>query len=329
LYQGLFYPAADVTALNSGSFIGSITDKGKFTAKIQLTGKTYSMSGSLLPDGSVTKSVLRSGFSPLTVAFQLDLAGNDAFLGQITDGNWVANLTANRGVFNAATNPAPQAGQFTIVFPGADDSSAAPGGYGVATIKVAASGKGQLAGALPEGTKITQSAAISTHGQFPFYLSQQSGRGMLLGWLNFNEPTNTELTGGVKWIKATQPASKYYSAGFVRDLDAVGARYVPPPPGDRVINVNTGQAWFSQGNLEQSFTNNITLGTNNKVTNLSSNKLSLTITPATGLFKCSVTVPGTTITRNIIGAFLQNVNAGYGSFLGTNESGAVWVGMGP
>jgi len=328
-YQGLFYPATDVTAQNAGSFLGTVTDKGTFTAKIQLAGKTYSLSGTLSIDGAVTKSILRAGLSPLTVSLQLDLLGNNVLLGQITEGNWIADLVANRSVFNALTNPAPQAGQFTLVFPGADDSSVAPGGYGIVALKVDTGGKGQLAGQLPDGTKISQTAIVSRQGQWPFYLPQQSGQGMLLGWLNFNDPEDTEVTGVVKWVKAARATAKYYPAGFVHDTDVVGAKYVPPISGGRVINVNTGQVWFAQGNLQQSFTNDVMIATNNKVINLSSNKLSLIITPATGLFKGSVTIPGTTVTRQVIGVFLQNVNAGFGSFLGTNQSGGVWVGTGP
>ena len=59
------------------------------------------------------------------------------------------------------------------------------------------------------------------------------------------------------------------------------------------------------------------------VTNVSSNKLTITLALPTGLFTGSVMVPnsGKVITFN--GALLQKLNSGYGCFLGTNQSGEV------
>jgi hypothetical protein len=80
---------------------------------------------------------------------------------------------------------------------------------------------------------------------------------------------------------------------------------------------------FDGGNLAQSFTNVVTLTTNNHVINGSANFMNFSITLSNGAFTGSVKVPGTTRTNAFKGALLQDANAGYGWFLGTDESGSV------
>ncbi|HYV30858.1 MAG TPA: hypothetical protein VEO53_07135, partial [Candidatus Binatia bacterium] len=93
---------------------------------------------------------------------------------------------------------------------------------------------------------------------------------------------------------------------------------------NRVLNVTNAIAGFTNGNLA-SFANNLTLGTDNKVVNHSSNRISLTIQKPTGLFTGSVTPPGGRSARSIKGALLQKQNSGSGFFLGTNQSGRVSI----
>jgi hypothetical protein len=52
----------------------------------------------------------------------------------------------------------------------------------------------------------------------------------------------------------------------------------------------------------------------------------MSITRSNGVFSGSVKVPGTTRTNTFKGAFLQDLESGYGFFLGTNQSGSVFIG---
>jgi hypothetical protein len=79
--------------------------------------------------------------------------------------------------------------------------------------------------------------------------------------------------------------------------------------------------------LPQGFTDYFTLGKNSKVTD--TNKMSLTISTASGLFTGSVVNPATKKAISIYGAVLQKQNIGAGYFLGTNESGEVFLGPVP
>ena len=70
----------------------------------------------------------------------------------------------------------------------------------------------------------------------------------------------------------------------------------------------------------------ILIATNNKVTNLSSNKLAFTNMLASGLFNGSVAVPGVKRSLGFYGAFLQKRDRGYGHFRDTNRTGRVFLG---
>lgn len=78
---------------------------------------------------------------------------------------------------------------------------------------------------------------------------------------------------------------------------------------------------FSAGNLEE-FENLVSLS-ENKVTNLGTNKLTLSINKSSGLFSGSVTPPGARASIPFKGATDKNRNQGWGFFLGTNQSGRV------
>jgi len=86
----------------------------------------------------------------------------------------------------------------------------------------------------------------------------------------------------------------------------------------------SGTAVFNGGDLS-SFTNNVSLGLNNKIINQSPNSLTLNIAISTGAFNGSVAAPGQTRRTPFKGVFLQKVNAGYGYFLGTDQSGSVVI----
>jgi hypothetical protein len=121
--------------------------------------------------------------------------------------------------------------------------------------------------------------------------------------------------------------SKYYPAGFAVSLEAGGSRYnAPIAVGSKVLNMTLGNVVLTDGNLARPITNAVSLGFDNKVTNLSSNKLSLSLKLSTGSFSGSVVNPVTAKSIKIQGVLQQKLNAAYGYFLGTNQSGQVYFG---
>jgi hypothetical protein len=93
------------------------------------------------------------------------------------------------------------------------------------------------------------------------------------------------------------------------------------------LNLAPGEALFTGGNLSASITNQISLGSNNKVNG--PGKFTLSINPVTGLFKGTVLPSSSGRMVPFNGAVIQKQNYGSGFFLGTSQSGRVFVGLGP
>jgi hypothetical protein len=90
-----------------------------------------------------------------------------------------------------------------------------------------------------------------------------------------------------------------------------------------VVKFSNGQILFSEGNQAVAFTNLVSFSANNRVTNLSSNGLTLAFDRSTGRWRGFVIEPATGRRLFVTGTVLQNQDIGVGFFLGTNLSGSV------
>lgn len=326
-YNGLFHEVAEVRQESSGSFTSTLTDRGTFTAKLKLGAKSHSLKGKLDLGCKATNSIIRKGTNTLTVELDFGVGDSNQVVGRISDGMWEAELIGDRAVFHSKTNPAPYAGTYTLVFPGQVDPGDGPEGDGFGTLKVASNGAVTLAGTLADGTKASRKVPLSRNGQWPLYVALYSGGGSALSWLTLTNGITDDVTGLLSWIKPTLPKAKQYPGGFTNEAMTIGSRYVRPASStNRVLNFTQTNILFSGGNLVAPLTNTIALSANNKITNLSSNKLSLSISLANGLFRGSVVDPSTGKPFNFAGALLQKQNAACGFLLGTNHSSRVLLG---
>ena len=325
-YAGLFYDTNQngVTVSNAGYFTATVTSGGGFTAKLQLGAKSNSFSGVFSLAGNWATSAIK-GATNLGAQLQLDLTGGNQITGQISNNLWTAQLVANRSVYSK-TNPAPQAGQYTLVIPGSADPANLPGGHGAVAVNVSSAGTVSVNGILGDGTVITESTFVSPQGQWPLYAKPYSSKGILLGWMTFTNDTTSDLAGVVSWIKPGLTGTKIYPTGFDWPYDsetnnAFGSAFTNRTP---LLNWTNGVAILENGNLAQSLTNGLVIGSGGKITG--TNKLSVTITTSgiqAGLFKGSVVNPVSGKTVPINGALLQKQDAGFGSFSGTNQTGSV------
>lgn len=336
IYNGLFYDTNDILHESSGFFTATLTDRATYTARLLLGGKTHAFTGQFDLEGKSMKSVPRPGTNALTVDLQLDLAsGSDRMTGHVSNGNWMAELWADRAKFHAVSNPATNfAGKYTFVIPSGTNAAASPGGDGFGTATVSAAGTVTMSGTLADDTRIAQTVPLSKNGQWPLYVALYAGKGSLLSWVTFTNSPADDFNGLLSWIKPVLvPPAKFYRAGFTNETTINGSRYTPPVgTTNRVLNFTNGIVTFTDGNLGQSIINVVTLQANNKVinnTNASPNKLVLTIVPSTGLFNGTVLVPGTNKIISFKGALHQKQNFGAGFFLGTNQSGRVFFGPNP
>jgi len=322
-YAGLFYDTNVIAFESSGFISATITTQGMLSAKMQLAGKTISFSGHFTPDGLLSATVARANQSSLAITLQLDLSNtNDLMTGQVRTPIWRAELLANRAVYSKA-NPPPQAGnKYTLLLPGGVESLTEPAGDGYGTVAVDSSGNLNFSGKLGDGTSVAQKTFISKEGQWPLYVSLYSAHGFIIGWLDFTNEPNSDLGGTVAWLKMPRPFTSSYTSGFAIQSESVGSLYfftngTPVLP----LNEGKGELVLENGKLTESFTNLFVLGSDNKVT--STNKMTLSITTASGLFKGTAVDPVTGKTLSFNGAVLQKQNRGAGFFLQSDQTGRV------
>jgi hypothetical protein len=333
VYNGLFYDTNVVDQQSSGFLTLTLGDLGAYSGKVLMNGKSYPFSGRFSVSGGETNLVLRAKTNALLVRMQLDLSGgSDQLTGSVTNNqvtainanvSWSAELLGDRAPTYPAASPAALAGNYTLIF--SADTNAVPGPDGDSFGRATVSSKGlvSLTGSLADGTAAAQKVPVSKNGALPVYVPLYKDKGALVSWFIFDtNQSTTDLSGLLNWFKQSQSTAKFYAGGFSNELSVVGSRYVAPTTG-RVLSLTNAVVGFTNGNLTANFTNNVTLGSDNKVVNNSANPLSFVITKSSGLFAGSVTPPAGGPARTFKGALLQKQNRGAGFLLGTNQTSQV------
>lgn len=321
-FSGLFFQSNDVVQSSSGSFSLSVTAKGAFSGSLQTGSTRRSLSGKFDTSGYAMLTNGPRTTNPVYVALQMDVTqGTDRMAGAVSNASWASQLAADRAVFNAKTNQAPQAGRYTLVLPGADNSSEEPGGASFGTLTIGTAGQVNLAVSLADGTKASQSSALSKYGQWPLYLSLYSGKGSVLSWMTVTNAPSHVLGGQLVWIKPSSASAKYYPKGFQAQPFAFGAFYQAPTGTNKVLDLTTAQIVLNSGGLTNSMVGQFALGAKSRVT--TTNKLSLSFAPSSGLFSGSLKTADHPKAIIFTGVVMQNQTNGIGYFLGTNQSGSV------
>jgi hypothetical protein len=320
-YHGLFYVTNNATEDSSGSLVASVTSAGVYSAKIRLGTGSYSCSGALSVNGTATKTINRPGLTPLTLELQLDMT-NGPLTGTVSDGEWTADLAADADVYSR-TNPAPQAGKYTLLIPGSDNATAQPGGNGFGAVIVSELGAVTFSGTLGDGTHVSSTSIVSSEGEWPFYASLYGGTGSILGWLNFTN--KNAISGETGWFKLPQANAKLYAAGFTNSAEVIGSAY-QYTNGLPVLGFAAGELFLTNGDLSVGITNQVALGSEAQANDQSPGSQStakIKFVASSGLFTGSVINPETGKPIPVNGVVLQNQNFGAGLFLGTTESGSV------
>lgn len=325
-YNGLFFETNGVQVPSSGSLSAAVTGRGKYTGTLQLGSSRYSISGTFDPFGVASNHISRGrSVSPLKLLMRMDTADNSRILGTVSDGTWLAALDAERSLWSTSTNPAPFAGKYTLLFPGAGNptDTTQPQGDGFGSLTVSTSGKITFSGLLADNTAFTQTTTASENWQWPLYASVYSRKGHVLGWLDFAGSV-PELGGEFNWVKLTNATTKFYPAGFIIQTNAIGSKYLAPAKGMPLLNFTNGILTLLGGNYFDTFTS---LATNTVASQLlyrGTNKLSFTLnSPSSGLFKGSLVDPVSLKTISFKGAILQTQQVASGFLTGTNQYGKV------
>lgn len=325
-YSGLFYEAEGYWQQSSGLITITTTSTGKHSGKMQIGPQKYSFSGQFDTNGVASVGINRGGRNPLLIEMQLDSQDPDLITGTIQDGIWTADMYADRMVYDGKTSICPDAGLYTAIIPGDFNSTTQPAGDCFATIKVDNKGKLKAAVTLADGTKFTQSSTVSKGGLWPLYANLYQGGGTIYSWLLLNKSQDEQLSGDVIWIKPAIAGAKYYPDGFAILLSAYGSRYQKPAKGQKILDLTEAAVEFIGGNLSESFTNHVSLDSNNHVVNFSQNKLSMSFNLGNGSFTGKVQDPNAlNIMLPFRGVVLQNYGVAAGFFSDWTRTGEIWM----
>jgi hypothetical protein len=324
-YNGLFYETNGYWQQSAGLLTVKSTARGNYSAKLLIGATRYSFSGRFDADGNIARDILRRGENPLRIECQVNPADPDLLEGTVSDGTWTAILIADRAVFDGKTSTSTDQGKYTMILLGDFTSTNTPGGHSYGTINIDRAGRIRFAGSLADGTKVTQSSAVSKGGQWPLYLPLHHGWGALYGWLLFNGSADEDLSGDVTWIRPEMKWEWYYPDGFAILVSAAGSRYTRPPRDAKVLDLISAEVQFNGGNLDHSITNHVTLDTRNRVANLDANGIRLTFSLSNGSFSGRVMDPITWDWIPFRGVVLQRFGIGAGYFPGWDQTGEVWI----
>jgi trypsin-like peptidase len=326
IYNGLFADSSNGVSSGSSGFLTlSVNVKGRFSGHLQIGAARTSFSGQFDGTGNAQLNVRHGIFHTFSIGLQLDAsAGEDRIIGTVSDGNFEADLVANRAAYDGRTTFSPEAGHYTITIPGDHSSADNPGGDSVGTVTVDKAGRVRLKGFLADGTALSQATAISSNGEWPLYVSLYGGRGFLFGWISFGSDSNS-VGGSVTWVKQQTTKSKFYKSGFTLASGLTGSPYVRPVPGGSILSLSDGTAAFQGGDLSDSITNDFSLSFNNRVLNFGGARMTLTFSAGTGLFSGRLTDPSSFRQFPFRGVVLQNQNDGVGYFTGTSQTGEVTI----
>jgi hypothetical protein len=324
-YTGLLFETNGLWQQSSGLMTITTTSRGRYSARLQIGATRFALAGWLDANGSATRDVLRRWQNPLTVQFQISQEDPDLIFGAVTDGNWTADLIADRAVYNGRTTVSPDAGQYTMIIPGDFTSTNTPGGDSYGTITIDKAGRIRFSGRLADGTSVSQSTFVSKGGQWPLYAPLYRGEGSLYGWMLFNGSEQADVLGDITWIKPQMPSTWYYPSGFAINVSAWGSSYRRPPRGTPILNVPTAALEFNSANQYRGITNHVTIDGHNRVTNLSANSLQMAFSTATGLFSGWVIDPITWYRVPFRGVVLQRQGLAAGYFRSWDQTGEVWL----
>lgn len=357
IYNGLFSEnAAGIRPASAGYANMKVTPKFGVTGKLLLDGDPISFSGKLRLDGTFEKIVSRAsrGKSNLLLNLVMDFeSASDTIGGTVSDGVWTSELLAHRATWttNLGETAAEFARAYTMALPGFASNDEGPGGMGSFTVTVDVLGRIKMTGHTSDGCLVSQSTTLSKAGAWPLFVQMYPTKdqfvtnglkiktnvvynGELFASLNFvaNEPASSENLaplGDVTWMK-TRWTNFYWTNGFTNSVAVASSRHVPPsiPATNRIYQLTNAFITMAEGNLEESFVNNLFLKTNNvaQVSPPATNQLKATLTAKSGLITGTFLHPNNTnAVTKWRAVLLQDHNAGHGAFVGTNAGGIVTI----
>jgi hypothetical protein len=320
VYNGLFMQQAAIVGKAGMLASLTVTASGAYSGKLLVGGSTYTIRGNFSDSGIATNIISQTAKqgSPLTLNIQINWSNSPVNIGGTVlgtdDGAWVANLTAE-----LASGAEASAEYTALLLP----AGGLPG-YGYMQMTNHA-GAVVLAGSLPDGSPFSEAVPVSVNGELPVYGNLYGSSGLLIGWLSLESGLPA---GNLTWIKEASRSSALYTNGLTNLVQVQGSPWTNPSPRTAAIDLPSGQLDISGGSLVTPLSFNVAVSNNNTVAKLpggSTNSLTGSINPKTGLFTVTFGNGDAKATTSGTGAVLQNVTNAAGFFLGKTNAGALFL----
>jgi YVTN family beta-propeller protein len=296
------YTAVPPVATTDGFPIAQVkvTGGGGISGKMRDRGRTYSFKGSLLSAPRIDFTFARpNGLPPLVLRFGTMDSPEDKklFCTLNPDGSATDLTLLSRQAFTKS-QPAPQAGRYTVHLP-ADDAEALGLGAGYAALVVGKSGSVKGSGVLGDGTSFAFGSNVSVGDYVAMNAALYRKHGAVAGLLKFRDVTNvSDLDGIVSWI--CPPSSRPLNpSGFSITRSWQAARYVTPAPSTNIFAFTVGELSLEADHLSGTTSVVANIGSNNSVTPEANNiALEASLAAKTGVFRGRFTLTGETKPTN-------------------------------
>ena len=351
-YTALIKPTGTPDGDTAGFLTATVTDAGKLTGKVTLSGVTIAFTGLLNNAGAATFGTTNAAaldlidgteFEAYLGALSFSISSPAGLVGMLntsaSGGTVLATCTGTKTPYSS-TNLVPAGlltaatkGVYTVAFPSKAQSpvltaSAYPQGDGYATLTLSNAGVITVLGKLADGTALSASGNLRADGTLPFFASLYKKLGLVAGDITFANLADSDISGtDLLWIRPNQSSARYYRTGWTSGIriDAVGAKYTSPAALDfgqgAVDSVNGNAALvFTDGQLASSITHNVNVNpTTGAITRVPvvGAPYTHTLTASTGVFSGTFTHGGAT--DKYYGVLINKGanKAGFGYFLST------------
>ena len=312
-YEGLFLTAGNLDFDGAGFMSLALSTDGSFSGSILYHGVTYYYTGKFDSAGNATIAGVMDGATQ-TISLTLQKSNAEGVITGTFSGTSSTTLVQlERLAPTLPSTNAPTPGRYTFVIltnSTNPPSSQSPGGSGYGTGTIATSGTFALSGTLGDGTPFIASPRVTRQGKWPLYVTLDSGRGALWGWITFNTNPVQTLQASLSWIRQANGAAELYPAGLTNQVSFAASPYTPPELGERVLNWVYGLVHLTGTDLFPTLTNVLKLSTNNTFEVMS---------PNSGLFHLTLDTPSGLVSGSFVHPWFGTTNSVHGAVLGASN----------
>ncbi|MCB1092742.1 MAG: hypothetical protein KDL87_14495, partial [Verrucomicrobiae bacterium] len=212
---------------------------------LMFNGRQAKIRGTFDVTGALSVVINQKDGSAISLNLRLertDPSGSDVVRGTVEWNGTLADLFLSKAPFHFRLNPAPAewVGSYTMLLPSKPGWGVGePGGDGWATVSCSRSGAVLVKGKLGDGTLFSETCYLSADGEASLYRNLYRSipsRGRIGGRIGFRDLAGvSDFDGTLQWTKFADPREARYAEGFDVEVSAIGSRFVPPVPGQRIL----------------------------------------------------------------------------------------------